>query len=218
MISDELLKFIEHDLQAIALTWMGVLYSLKIYQLSRLPMPWERESRKGNPTQGILRSYGSIFMPWSMESSRKHLKRWLEFGIYHVGALVAIVNTFTFPFFPQIMTQPVRWLFSFLIALAIPVGIVRLVRRITRPEMRLISTPDDYFSLISLEFFFFSAVMALLLDTPFWRMTYFLITAAFLFYVPFSKISHYIYFFFSHFLTGHRYGWRGVIPEPKSER
>ena len=52
MISDELLKFIEHDLQAIALTWMGVLYSLKIYQLSRLPMPWERESRKGNPTQG----------------------------------------------------------------------------------------------------------------------------------------------------------------------
>jgi len=217
MIGDELLHFVEYDLQAIALTWMGVLYSIKIYQLSSLPMPWEREPRKGNPTQGILHSYGSIFMPWSMESSRKHLMRWLEFGAYHVGALVAIVNTFTFPFFPEIMTQPVRWSFSLLIALAIPLGIVRLIRRITRPEMRLISTPDDYFSLISLEFFFLSAVMALMFDTPFWRMTYFLITAAFLFYVPFSKISHYIYFFFSHFLTGHRYGWRGVVPKAKSE-
>jgi hypothetical protein len=44
-------------------------------------------------------------------------------------------------------------------------------------------------------------------------MTYFLATAAFLFYVPFSKISHYVYYFFAHYLTGARYGWRGVVPE-----
>ncbi len=212
MISDEVLHFVEYELQAIALTWMAVLYTIKVYQLARLPMPWERGQSKGSPARGILHSYGTIFMPWSMESSRRHMGRWLEFGIYHVGALVAIVNTFTFPFTPELMTGPVRWVFAILIAPAILIGLVKLVRRIVRPELRLISTPDDYFSLVSLEFFFFAAVMALLLDTPAWRMAYFLITAGFLFYVPFSKISHYIYFFFSHFLTGRRYGWRGVIP------
>ena len=217
MIGEEFHYFVEYDLQAIALTWMAVLYTIKIYQLARLPMPWEREAQKGSPTRGIFYSYGLIFMPWAMESSRQHLGRWLEFGIFHVGALVAIINTFTFPFFPEMMTQPVRWMFSLLIALAIPIGIIRLMRRIKQPELRIISTPDDYFSLISLEFFFFSAVMALLLDSQFWRTTYFLITAGFLFYVPFSKISHYIYFFFSHFLTGMRYGWRGVIPGAKSK-
>ncbi len=218
MISGDLLHFVEYELQAIALTWMGVIYGIKIYQLSRLPMPWERGPVRGNPSLGILHSYGTIFMPWSMESSRKHLGRWLEFGLYHIGALVAIVNTFTFPFAPGLMTQPVRVLFAVLIAPAILVGIIKLVRRITSPELRLVSTPDDYFSLISLEFFFFAAIMALLVDTAFWRMAYFLITAGFLFYVPFSKISHYIYFFFSHFLTGRRYGWRGVLPQAGTDR
>ncbi len=212
MIDQELLHFVEYDLQAIALTWMAVLYTIKAYQLAHLPMPWEVEPGRGSAARGVLHSYGTIFMPWSMESSRRHFGRWLEFAVYHVGALVAIVNTFTFPFTPALMTQPVRWLFAVLIAPAIVVGVIKLIRRISRPELRLVSTPDDYFSLVSLEFFFFSAVMALLLDTPEWRMAYFLITAAFLFYVPFSKISHYVYFFFSHALTGTRYGRRGVLP------
>jgi hypothetical protein len=55
--------------------------------------------------------------------------------------------------------------------------------------------------------------MALLIDTSVWRTIYFLITAGFLFYVPFSKISHYVYFFFSAAITGGRYGKRGVRPQ-----
>jgi hypothetical protein len=33
-----------------------------------------------------------------------------------------------------------------------------------------------------------------------------------LFYVPFSKISHYVYWFFARVLMGVRYGRRGVAP------
>jgi hypothetical protein len=92
-------------------------------------------------------------------------------------------------------------------------GITKLWRRVSRPEMRLISTPDDYFSLISVELYFISAILALLFNTPLWRTIYYLITAGFLFYVPFSKISHYVYFLFAGIITGSRYGWRGVRPE-----
>ncbi len=207
--------FAEYELQIIALAWLFVLYVIKVFQLSRLPMLQEKEPRKGSPIRGALRSYTNIFIPWSMESSKKHLWRWVEFGAYHVGALIAILNTFTTPFAPGIMTQPVRWVFAILIAPALLLGIVKLARRITSPELRLISTPDDYFSLASVELFFFTGIMALLVDTSLWRTIYFLITAGFLFYVPFSKISHYVYFFFAAVITGRRYGWRGVRPQAR---
>ena len=212
MSGDSFLHFVEYELQVIALSWMAMLYIIKAYQLSRLPMPWERAPKKGGSVPGILRTYAIIFMPWAMESSRKHFWRWMEFGVYHIGAGVAILNTFTFPFAPGLMTETTRLVFSILIALAIPIGLVKLARRIIRPEMRIISTPDDYFSLAALECFFLAAIIALLTDAPPWRMAYFLITAGFLFYVPFSKISHYVYFLFAGLVTGSRYGLRGVIP------
>ena len=207
--------FAEYELQIIALVWLFVLYIIKVFQLSRLPMLQEKGPRKGSPIRGGLRSYTNIFIPWSMESSKKHLWRWVEFGAYHVGALIAILNTFTTPFAPGMMTQPVRWVFAIFITPALLLGIVKLARRITSPELRLISTPDDYFSLASVELFFFAGIMALLVDTSLWRTIYFLITAGFLFYVPFSKISHYVYFFFAAVITGRRYGWRGVRPQAR---
>ncbi len=213
MIGESALHFIEYELQAIALTFMAVVYIIKILQLSRLKMPWEQAPKKGSSRQGVIQSYGAIFMPWSMESTQKSKWRWLEFGTYHVGALVAIVNTFTFPFAPGFMTWPVRILFAILIAPSVLVGFVKLYQRITKKELRIVSTPDDYFSLVSMQFFLFFAVMALLINTPVWRMWYFLITAFFLFYVPFSKISHYIYFFFARYFVGSRYGTKGVIPQ-----
>ena len=213
MNSESFMHFVEYDLQVIALTWMVVLYTIKAIQLSKLPMPREKETPKGKPSQGVLRSYASIFMPWSVESTRNHFWRWLGFALYHVGCLVAIVNTFTYTFTPGFMTPTVKLVFSILIVPAILIGFSKLIRRIVRPEIRHISTPDDYFSLLTLQLFFFTGIMALLLDTIFWRSSYYIITAAFLFYVPFSKISHYIYFFFARFLTGKRYGWRGIIPQ-----
>jgi hypothetical protein len=205
--------FAEYELQIIALSWLVVLYCIKIFQLRRLPMPRDVAPPRGNPLAGALRSYTNIFIPWSMESAKKHPWRWVEFGAYHVGALIAILNTFTTPFAPGLMIQPVRWVFVVLIAPAFLLGFVKLARRVMRPEMRLISTPDDYFALASVELFFFTGIMALLVNTSLWRTIYFLITAGFLFYVPFSKISHYVYFFFAAAITGGRYGKRGVRPQ-----
>jgi len=206
--------FVEFELQIIALSWLVVLYSIKAFQLSRLPMPYERAPRKGAPAPGIFRVYANMFMPWTMESTKRHPWRWLEFAAYHVGAFIAILNTFTTPFAPGLMTPGVRLAFAILIAPALILGVVKLARRITSPVLRQVNNFDDYFSLITLELFFFSGIMALLLNSVGWNNTYFIITAFFLFYVPFSKISHYVYFFFAGVITGSRYGWRGANPQP----
>jgi nitrate reductase gamma subunit len=216
MVDNSFLHFVEYELQIIALSWMAILYAVKAFQLSRLPMVWEKAPKKGNSALGVMHTYTAIFMPWSMESSKKHFWRWLEFGIYHIGAGVAILNTFTLPFAPDMMTLPVRIIFAILIGLAIPVGLIKLARRIARPELRAVSTADDYFSLVTLTFFFLTGVIALLTNAPVWRLVYFLVTAFFLFYVPFSKISHYIYFLFAGVITGSRYGRRGILPQGES--
>ncbi|MFC1943195.1 hypothetical protein ACFLWO_01260 [Chloroflexota bacterium] len=205
-----LTHFVEYELQIIALSWMAVMYIIKSFQLSRLPVSREMGPQEGKASSGVLATYTRMFIPWSMESSKHHFWRWLEFALYHIGAFIAILNTFTTPFAPSMMTIPVRILFAVLIAQAFLMGLIKLVRRFTNEALRMVSNVDDYFSLITLELFFFSGVMALIMNTPSWNMAYFLITAFFLFYVPFSKISHYIYFFFAGVISGSRYGWRGV--------
>ena len=50
--------------------------------------------------------------------------------------------------------------------------------------------------------------------TEFWLLGYFLLTAFFLVYVPFSKISHYIFYPFTRWYLGKTLGHRGVYPIP----
>jgi hypothetical protein len=46
-----------------------------------------------------------------------------------------------------------------------------------------------------------------------WHLvTYFALTAFFLVYVPFSKISHYLYYPFTRYYLGRTMGHRGVFP------
>jgi hypothetical protein len=212
MSAEELLHFAEFDLQIIALSFFGLMYAIKAVTMARLPMRWDNAPAKGSPGSGVAYSYAATVVPWMMSSATQHWTRWLEFGLYHIGAGLAILSTFTLPFAPQIMTQPVRIVFAIFVALGLVVGAIRLWRRFSDPALRVVSTLDDYFSLCAVEVFFFLTFMTMVVGTDGWRLAYFLVTAAFLFYVPFSKISHYVYWFFARVLMGVRYGRRGVIP------
>ncbi len=81
--------------------------------------------------------------------------------------------------------------------------------------MRLISSPDDYFSLILLSAWLLSALAAIPLSgTNRWpEVVFFALTAFFLVYVPFSKISHYVLWPFNRYLIGKHFGKRGVYPK-----
>jgi hypothetical protein len=212
MAEGSFLHFAEFELQIIALSFFGIMYAIKAWTIARLPMRWENAPAKGSPARGVAHSYAATVVPWMMSSGTQHWTRWLEFALYHIGAGLAILSTFTFPFAPQIMVQPVRIVFAVFVALALVVGAIRIRRRIIDPTLRVVSTPDDYFSLAAVEVFFFLTFMTLVFYTPGWRLAYFLVTAAFLVYVPFSKISHYVYWFFARVLMGVRYGRRGVMP------
>ena len=97
------------------------------------------------------------------------------------------------------------------------IGLGRFIRRVVSPYIRAISTPDDFFAVALLTVWLAFAFMAAPNNrevTEFWLLGYFLLTAFFLIYVPFSKISHYIFYPFTRWYLGKTLGHRGVYPLP----
>jgi len=216
----DLLHFSEHTLQEVALVFMALVYTTRIVWLLRFKAGRERQAPTGSPTttpaKGILYSWANIAMPWAMESTRRKFFLYVQFVIFHLGVTAAIVLSFIIPYGPGLLndTAVVRVL-QVVIGAACVVGLLRIIRRVGSPYMRAISSPDDYFSLVLLTVWFFFAVLAVPNQTTGgeWHLlTYFILTAFFLVYVPFSKISHYLYYPFTRYYLGKTMGYRGVYP------
>lgn len=217
----EFLHFSEHRLQELALIIMAAVYTLRIRWLFKFKGGRERQAPTGlsgtSPRKGILYSWGTIAMPWTMESTRTKFFFYLQFAFFHIGITLAILLSFLIPYAPSFLTSyPVIIpIFQFLIGLAFLIGIGRIVRRISSKYIRAISSPDDYFSLILLTVWFGFALFAVPNQYEQGEgilITYFILTAFFLIYVPFSKISHYLYYPFTRFWFGKSMGHRGTYP------
>jgi len=217
----ELLHFAEHTLQEIALLIMAVVYTLRIRWLFHFKGGKEKQAPTGtgniNRRQGIFYSMAVIAMPWSMESTRTKPIFYIQFVLFHLGVTAAILLSFIIPYAPQFLqlNKIIIPLFQFLLGAAFIVGCIRLVRRIFNKYIRAISSPDDYFSLVLLiiwfAFAFYSVPNNYFQDENI-LLTFFFLTAFFLIYVPFSKISHYLYYPFSRYWFGKSMGHRGVYP------
>jgi nitrate reductase gamma subunit len=219
-----LLHFAEHTLQELSLGFMAAVYITRLTWLTRRKAGRERQAPTGigsvSPRGAIAYSLANVAMPWAMESTRRKWLVYLQFVIFHLGVVAAIGLSFVIPYYPTLLTSSaVVLVLRISIGAACLVGLVRIVRRVANPYLRAISSPDDYFSLILLTVWFALAVLAVPNDLsggePSMLMFFFL-TAFFLVYVPFSKISHYLYYPFTRYYLGKTLGRRGVIPIRKT--
>ena len=184
----------------------------------------ERTPSKGNEKKAISMSFLSLLMPWTMESTSKKWYKWLEFGIFHVGIALAIAASFIISFSPETITGDVSIAFRAVFAISLLIVIIRTGRRLFLPVNRLISHPDDYFSIIMMALWFFFGIFALQNDgtskayfdeSNIFLLIYLGITAFLIAYVPFSKMSHYILWPFSRYYFGKTFGHRGTYPKVK---
>jgi len=216
----DLLHFSEHALQEAALGLMAVVYTTRLIWLMRFKAGKERQPATGQKgttiRRGILYSWGNIAMPWAMESTRTKAFIYGQFVIFHLGVTAAIALSFMIPYAPGLLELPLLvTALQLIIGAAFVVGILRIIRRVSDKYMRAISSPDDYFSLILLTVWFFFAALAVPNSTENGEgmlVTYFMLTAFFLIYVPFSKISHYLYYPFTRYYFGKSMGRRGTYP------
>jgi nitrate reductase gamma subunit len=199
---------------------MALVYITRIRWLLKFKAGKERQAATGpgntTPRKGIIYSWANIAMPWGMESSRKKPFFYFQFIIFHLGVVAAIGLSFIIPYAPELLeSQVFVTMLRVMTGAACLVGLARIVRRISNIYIRAISSPDDYFSLMLLTVWFFFAFLAVpnnYANTETHLLVYFILTAFFLIYVPFSKISHYLYYPFTRYYLGKTLGHRGVFP------
>jgi hypothetical protein len=214
---------LENEVQIVALLFMAIVYVFRILWILRFRPVRERTRPAGSEREGITYSLLNVAMPWSMEVVRKKPGFYVQFVLFHLGVAAAIAATFIIPYRPEIFrTRAVVLIFQVITGAALVVGLMRFYRRLKNPAVRRVSTPDDYFSLLLMIVYFAAAVLAVPhrpagAEWP--LILFFGMTAFFLIYVPFSKISHYLYYPFARYLLGKTLGHRGVFPmkEKKEE-
>jgi nitrate reductase gamma subunit len=216
----DLLRFSQYTLQEVALVIMACVYTLRLIWLFHFKAGRERQASTAGggttKTRGILYSWFNVGMPWAMESTRTKFFLYAQFVIFHLGVTAAIALSFIIPYAPQLLeSQTLVLVLQVTIGAAFLVGLGRIYRRVTQKMIRAISSPDDYFSLILLTVWFFFATLAVPNRADQGEgilITYFILTAFFLIYVPFSKISHYLYYPITRYYFGKTMGYRGVYP------
>jgi hypothetical protein len=206
----------------IALAIMAIVYSARLVWLHQFRNARERQPAgqpdKTNARKGAMYSLGNVLMPWAMESTRDGLPFYATFLVFHMGVAVGIGLAFVSSLYRPLVEIPVVGVTSLAtLTAAFLIGLYRIVRRFTLPHLKLISSPDDYFSVIMLTGWFASAMAAQAyflgwLQSELVLVVFLLYTSFFLIYVPFSKISHYLYYPFTRYWLGRSLGHRGSMP------
>ena len=204
-----------------ALGFMGLVYTIRLFWVFSFKAGRDRQLPGEHGTTGLgpaIYSMANVAMPWAMESTRKGFGFYLSFIVFHLGVVAGIFLAFVSSLNRPLMEMPaVANAFMVILGLAFLVGLVRILRRMVVPVMRLISTPDDYFSVIMLTGWFLCGTLAQahlagLLESQWFMVLFLAATSFFLIYVPFSKISHYLYYPFTRYWIGKTLGYRGSIP------
>jgi len=221
------LLHIAEEVHFAALGVMILVYFIRLFWLLRFKAGRDRQApgeRFGDTSlYPAMYSMMNVAMPWAMESTRQDFLFYLSFVVFHLGVTAGIIFAFVSSLYRPFFEIPVvAYIFMAMIGAALLVSVIRIIRRFARSVMRLISTPDDYFALFTLTIWFALGVPAVasmvgIVKSEVYLVAYLFATSFFLIYVPFSKISHYIYYPFTRYYIGKTLGHRGSMPAARPQ-
>jgi nitrate reductase gamma subunit len=169
---------------------------------------------QGSGFAGIVYAFGQGMLPWEKESASKHIWTYIGGTLYHLGILTAML--FLATVLLHISSGPtVLQIVRIILVIGGLSGVALLIKRMLKPHMRSLSGGDDYLANILIDFFLFLALATTFAETI---LVPFAVTAIIIFiYIPFGKIRHCVFFFYSRVLFGTYFGRRGVLPHPSKK-
>lgn len=147
--------------------------------------------------------------PWSKESTRLHWLAYLRGVAFHLGIFLGLGILVASPWIPGPST-PWRNLLAIGTGAGCLFGIVGFCARLVEPNLKSLSTPDDYGAVLLVSLFL--GVQSLWLASVLPAPLFYLVSAAMLVYAPFSKIKHCFYYAYSRMFFGKFVGSHGVLP------
>jgi nitrate reductase gamma subunit len=169
---------------------------------------------RGNSLEGIVYAFGRGMLPWEKESAAKHIWTYAGGVLYHLGILMAMLFLAAVLLDVSLSStflQAVR----IILVIGVVSGMVLLIKRMLKPQMRSLSSGDDYLANSLVDIFLLLALIATFTETmlvPFLGIA----TVVFI-YIPFGKLRHCVFFFYSRILFGDFFGKRGVLPHPSKK-
>jgi nitrate reductase gamma subunit len=162
-----------------------------------------------------LRSIGHWLIPWGSASLRNQPIFSLVFFVFHVGLLAVPLFLYAHnllwdeSFGVSLWSMPDRW--ADLLTMVVMGSVVFLfIRRLVRPEVRILTTAWDYTLLLLTLLPFVTGFLAYRQWGPYDIMLilHVLCSEILLIVIPFSKLGHVILFFFTRTFIGFEMGGR----------
>jgi hypothetical protein len=200
---------LSQTIAGLALIFSFMAFRIRLRSFLRLSQPVDLASPKGSPAAGMLYAYTLGMAPWVKESTRRHWLSYLRGVAFHVGILVGFIIMIGSPWFASMDFQ-FRLMLGIAAALGAILGLAGFAARFMESNLRSLSLPDDYFAVLLVSLFLLAASLSMLF-TPLLPLFY-LLSAILLFYAPFSKIRHCLYFAFSRRFFGKFFGSRNILP------
>ena len=188
--------------------------AIRVARLLAHPVIKDPSPPKASARTGIFYAFTLGMLPWKKESARLHPLVYLRGVLFHIGIFTFVVLLFV-SLFVNLSLLSGRLAFSPFLGLGLIAGVTALAARFTDRNLRALSRPDDYISLVLVTLVLLSGLTFVLNITS--RTVFWGFVSVLCLYLPWSKIPHVAYFFFSRTVFGVMFGRRGVLPAAKSE-
>ena len=196
----------------LALGLLGII--LKMKDIMNRPFKKDLARERGSVGRAVLFAFTLGMAPWEKESTRIHWIAYLRGIFFHVGIFMAFGVLLASPWL-SLIPEWIIWLAAAVTGLGGIFGFAGIFMRLNGPNERMLSLPDDYFSVLLTSLFITLAFATLLWSAV--LPIFYVVTGILGAYIPISKIRHCVYFFYSKFFFGMSFGHRGVIGQPKGK-
>jgi nitrate reductase gamma subunit len=192
---------------AIAFTMLAFGWRLRVF--NALARPVDRSRPKGDPGAGVRYAFTLGMVPWAKESTRRHWVTYLRGIVFHLAILLGLALFLGGPWLTRL---PAAWRAGIATATGLGslFGLAGFAARFVEPNLKALSTPDDYFAVLLVSLFLGAATAALLDLTL--RPALYLVGVVMLVYAPLGKIRHCLYYAYARLFFGKFVGRRAVLP------
>ena len=166
---------------------------------------------RGYTGRGIVYAFGRGMV--EKESVSLHLPTFAGGVLYHGSIFAGLLYLFWTVLFPGTVLLP--WAFRVILLAGAVVGLSLFVKRVSKPHLRRLSCPDDFFANLFVDAFLLLAFVHTLLPSV--EPALFAVAIFLFLYIPLGKIRHCFFFFATRLAFGLHYGRRGALPGSSSE-